>query len=169
MTVMDLINQLGQFNYLLLACLILLPILTFLYWRFISDFEGNEDPHRYVYATIVYLACIPGIFASVLTAYTLFFINGNLLEVNLIIYFLPILSMFATLAMVSKAANLERLPGFGRLRGLMTLLALTFLIAFFMIRFRIWLAFGGSFLVLALMMVALFLGLRWSAARIFRR
>ena len=169
MTVVDLIQQLTHFNTALLIFLVALPIGVFIYWKSIGPYAGNDEPHQYVFATAVFLACIPGIFASVLTGYTLFFIHGNLLEVNLVIYLLPILSMIATLMITSRATNIERLPGFYRLRGLMSLLALTFILALLLIRFRVWLAFGGSFLSLALIMLGLFFGLRWSANRIFTR
>jgi len=56
----------------------------------------------------VYLVCIPGLLASVLTSYSLFFRHADLLNVNLAVYFLPIISMIVTLILIHKTVNFEK-------------------------------------------------------------
>ena len=56
-----------------------------------------------------------GLFAAVITAYGLFFTRTNLLEVNLLVYALPIVSMAFTLLAVRRNVEFESIPGFDRL------------------------------------------------------
>ncbi len=167
MSIAELIARLGHHSTGLVIFLTCLPVMTYLYGKLISPVQALQRPHRYIYAGLIYLACVPGIFAAVLTAYSLFFIRANLLEVNFAIYFLPILSMGITVALIKNRVDLDELPGFDRLKGLMVLLTFTFIIVLFLIRFRIWLVFGGSLTALLVLGVAVFLLLRWSAARLF--
>jgi len=51
--------------------------------------EGAGAPYKYAYSVLVYLSCLPGVFAGVLTAYALFFTKENLLDVSLLVNILP--------------------------------------------------------------------------------
>ncbi|MEZ4765253.1 MAG: hypothetical protein R3C26_19345 [Calditrichia bacterium] len=103
-----------------------------------------------------------------LTAYSLFFLRSNLLEVNALIYFLPIISMIVTLALMRRNVNFDYLPGFDRLRGLMLLLAVTFIVSFLLMQLRIWLFFGGSIGSLLIGMILIFLLLRYGSRLLLR-
>jgi hypothetical protein len=122
---------------------------------------------RYFYSVIVYVTCIPGILAVVLTAYALFFTRENLLDVNLIVYFAPIVSMAVTLAIVSRYTDYDDIPGFDRLSGLMVILAATFVIILFIQKTRIWIFFGASLFWLLILGVALFFILKAGSRRLF--
>lgn len=50
---------------------------------------GGIAPWKYAYAVLVYAACVPGVLAALLTAYTILFLRGNLLEVNILRLFCP--------------------------------------------------------------------------------
>lgn len=167
MSIAELIARLGQYSTGLMIFLTALPVIAYFYGKFISPVQALQRPHRYIYAFLIYLACVPGIFSAVITAYSLFFINANLLEVNFAIYFLPILSMGITVALIKNRVDLDGLPGFDRLKGLIVLLTLTFIILLFLIRFRVWLVFGGSLMALWVLGAGVFLLLRWSAGRLF--
>ncbi len=131
--------------------------------------RGGSAPWKYLYALLVYLVCVPGMFAAVLTGYMLFFTRENLLDVNFLIYFLPIISMVVTLLLMRRQVNFGEVPGFDRLAGLMTMIGAAFVIVFALSRTRLWLVFGGSigaFLALAAFAFGL---LKWGADALFRR
>lgn len=105
---------------------------------------GALAPWRYVYSALVYAACIPGTFALVLTGYALLFTHENLLDVNVLVYVLPIVSMALTLMVIGRRVSFLALPGFGRLSGLMGMLAIGFVFALAAERTHVLLMFGGS-------------------------
>lgn len=107
--------------------------------------------------------------AAVLTAYALFFGQQNLLDVNLTVYGLPLLTMGLTLLLISRAVSFAEIPGFDRLTGLMVLIAISFALTLALARTRIWLFFGGSITKLVLLVGGLFALLKWGAYMAFRR
>jgi hypothetical protein len=130
--------------------------------------DGGRSPWRYFYALLVYLACIPGIFASVLTGYALFFHNENLLDVNILVYLLPIATMTATLYLIRNNVEFDRIPGFDRLSGLMIMIAVSFAMALALQKTRIWIFFGSSIVTLFALALGLFALLKWGAHMFFR-
>ncbi len=169
MTLEEMILYLGQYNRYLLIYLAALPVSAFLYSRIHTKGRGESAPHRYVYAVLIYLAAVPGIMGCVLTGYSLFFVSTNLLQVrNPVLYFVPIISMVVTLILISKRVDLNQVPGFDRLYGLLVLLGVTFILALIIMKTRIWLVFGGSIAVLIAVVTFLFLLLKWGAGALFR-
>ena len=81
----------------------------------------------------------------------------------------PILSMVATLMLAARAVNLDEVPGFDRLWGLMVLLGVSFGIALAITKTRLWILFGGSILTLFLIAAFAFALLKWGAHLLFRR
>jgi hypothetical protein len=155
MTLQELINRIGLTDIrIILAVFMTPPVLAVLLRLFHPGGRGAFAPWNYLYSFLVYLTCVPGICAAVLTAYSLFFIRKNLLEVNFVVYFLPIISMILTLAMVRKQVAWEHLPGVDRLYGLMIILVISFSAALFIEKMRVWVVFGGT--IGTLIMVALF-------------
>jgi hypothetical protein len=131
--------------------------------------RGGDAPWKYFYAVLVYLACVPGIFAGVLTGYTLWFTNENLLDVSFLVYILPIVSMVVTLILIGRNVGFDRVPGFDRLSGLMVMIACSFAIALFIQKTRIWLVFGGSIGTLFLLAIGIFALMKWGTYMLFRR
>ena len=125
---------------------------------------ADRGPWKYLYSGLVYLCCVPGMFAAAITVYSLFLLRANLLRVNVLVYFLPVASMIATLVVIGRAIRFEKIPGSGRLSGLMILLGISFLIVFLLDRFRVVAFFGGTIQWLTGAALALFgllkLGLR---------
>ncbi len=76
---------------------------------------GSRSPWKFIYAFLVYCICIPGIFATVVTTYSFFFHKQNLLDLNMLITFAPILSMAITLGIIRHNADFSQLPGGDRL------------------------------------------------------
>jgi ABC-type transport system involved in cytochrome c biogenesis permease subunit len=111
---------------LLVGLFVGLPVIAWLVGLMHPRGRGGGSPWKYVYSVLVYVACISGIFAATITAYTLFFSRGDLMEVNVLVYLLPVASMVATLVFVSKSVDFEEVPGFDRLSGLMVMIACSF-------------------------------------------
>jgi hypothetical protein len=168
MSITDLINLLSRYPMHMFAVFGFLPIFSLAYGKIHPRGSSIDFPHKYIYSILVYLSCVPGIFSSVILAYGLFFLRSNLLEANLIIYFLPIASMVLTIAIIRRNVELDYLPGSDRLVGLAALLALTFVFALLTMKTRIWILFGGSLTSLLVIMAFLFFLLKWSAHKLFR-
>ena len=149
--------------------LLALPVLALLVGLMHRRGAGNDSPWKYFYTTLVYGACIPGIFGAVVTLYMLLFVGQNLLDVSALVTLGPVASMGATLAIAGRNVDFGPLPGFGRLSGLMTVLGLTFAVVFALSRTRLWIVFGGSLLWLGIIGAFVFALLKWGGYMAFRR
>jgi hypothetical protein len=126
MTVEYLISRLSQHPLSLAWVLLAVPLLSGVANLAHGKGAGGTAPWKYLHAACIYAACIPGMFSVVLTVYALFFRNLDLLGVNVLVYFLPIASMAATLLSTRRAVqSFDEVPGFGRLSGLMIMLGLS--------------------------------------------
>ena len=169
MTTRDVIQWAGQHPVVLLLGFVAPPVLAWLAGQMHGKDQGKLAPWRYLYSVLVYLVCVPGMFAGVITAYTLFFSGENLLDANLLVYFLPIASMVATLVLIRKNVSFDDVPGFDRLSGLMVMVACSFVIALVIQKTRIFVFFGGSIEKLFLLAAAVFALLKWGTYMLFRR
>lgn len=128
---------------------------------------GDQSPWKYAYSVLVYWVCVPGLFAAMLTAYLLFFRNENLLKVNMLVYFLPVISMAAALLLIrSNVSSFAAIPGFGRLSGLMVMLGISFAIAFILHRLHFGILFFGDLGSLLVMAAVAFGLLKWGLTRL---
>ena len=169
MTTRDLIHHADQHPVALAVALAAPPVAAWVVGRLHNRGQGGTEPWNYFYAVLVYLACVPGIFAGVLTGYTLFFSRENLLDTNLLVYFLPIVSMILTLVLIRKNVAFDEVPGFDRLSGLMVMVGCSFAIALAIQKTKIWILFGGSIERLLLLAAGIFGLLKWGAYMLFRR
>jgi len=168
-TARNLIHQADQHPVALAAALAAPPLVALVVGRLHDHGRGGAGPWKYLYAVVVYLACVPGMFAGVLTAYTQFFSRENLLDTNLLVYFLPIVSMIITLVLIRKNVAFDEVPGFDRLSGLMVMVGCSFAIALAIQKTRIWIFFGGSIERLFILAAGIFGLLKWGAYMLFRR
>jgi hypothetical protein len=169
MTTRDLIHQADQHPVALAAALAAPPVVAWVVGRLHDRGRGGAGPWKYFYAVLVYVACVPGMFAGVLTAYTLFFSRENLLDTNPFVYFLPIMSMIVTLVLIRKNVAFDEVPGFDRLSGLMVMVGCSFAIALAIQKTKIWIFFGGSIERLFILAAGIFGLLKWGAYMLFRR
>ncbi|MEM7352705.1 MAG: hypothetical protein AAF657_18035, partial [Acidobacteriota bacterium] len=95
------------------------------------------------------------------------FSGANLLDLDLLVFFLPPLSMVATLALIGRRVDFEDVPGFDRLFGLMMMIGVSFLLALAVQKTRIWIFFGASITSLFVFAVIAFLILRWASRMAF--
>ena len=168
MTLRELIHTSGQHSVPVIAILAAVPVASFLVGVSHGSGEGRNSPWKFAYAGLVYLACIPGMFAAVLTAYTLFFGNESLLDANLLVYFLPIATMVITLLVIRRRVSFEDVPGFDRLTGLMILMGCSFAIALAIHKTRLLIGFFGSVGMLFVLAAGVFLLLKWGNDLLFR-
>lgn len=130
---------------------------------------GGRSPVKYGYSIAVYAACIPGMLALVVAGYMLFFTRQNLLDENVLVIAGPIASMVATLGIVGRQADFSELPGFGRLSGLMLMLAVTFASVVLVAKLNFVVLFHGSLWTLVALAVAIFIALKFGFHLAFRQ
>ena len=169
MTIRDLIHLSDQHSFMLTGAFIAPPVIAWLLGRLHERGKGGAAPWKYIYAALVYLVCVPGLFAAVITAYTLFFSHENLLDASLLVYFLPVVSLIVTLIFIRKNVSFDDVPGFDRLSGLMVMVGCSFVIALVIQKTRIWVFFGGSIEKLFLLAAGVFALLKWGTYMLFRR
>ncbi|MFC1857966.1 hypothetical protein ACFL9U_08040 [Thermodesulfobacteriota bacterium] len=168
MTLVEIIETLSDYSLYIAVFFIAVPLIVLGYGTILKPDQKIRSPFKYIYSFFIYLSSIPGIFALIITVYALFFLRANLLAVNFIIYFLPIISMIVTLIFVSKSVDLNFIPGFDRLFGLFTLIGVTFIITLVLMKLRVWVLFGGSIVTMFILFGFLFLLLKWAAYTMFR-
>ncbi len=169
MTPRELIDLAGAHPAVLTGVLLAVPLLAALVGRLHAPGAGGRGPWPWLYSLLVYAACLPGVGAAVVTGYTLFFTRENLLDKNLLVYVLPILSMIATLVLVRRSVGFDEVPGFDRLSGLMVAIAVAFGLVLALRRTFIGIIFVGSLARLALFVGALIALFQWGLRALFRR
>jgi hypothetical protein len=166
-TIQSLIRRLESVPPPVLTGIFAAPVLlVWLMGVFISQGRARKNPWRYLYSVFVYLVSAPGMLACVLIAYSLFFLRQNLLQVNVFVYFLPILSMIVTLALIARKVSWRYLPGVDRLYALMIALIITFGGILAIQKTRIFIGFFGSFKTLIVIAVIGFILLKWSLRKV---
>lgn len=142
MSVQQFINFLSQHSLYIIIYFVAVFILAF--GLSIHHKKSPTKLKSQLLSTLVFLVSIPGIMATIIIFYSLFFIRQNLLEVNMVLYFLPIIAMILTLFVIAKYTSLNSLPGFNRLSGLITLLILIGIVILLLYKLRFFIGFFGS-------------------------
>lgn len=112
--------------------------LTALLTGWLAKGEGEDSPWKYLYSAFLYLACVPGIFAISLQVYLFLFERRSVFDMNVLMEILPMISMFATILIVRKNVNIDRIPGFDKLSGLVMMIVAALSIMWFVDRTRIY-------------------------------
>lgn len=121
MTVQAFFDLLATHPSYLLAYFIGLPVLALIIW-WIAKGEAHKKPWPNIYCVLVYLACIPGIFALVLNVYSFLFDRRGVYDMDIYTQILPILSMIFTLWAIRKNISFDAIPGFDKLSTLLVLM-----------------------------------------------
>ncbi len=164
MTIQDLLDWFSQNENLILGYFIALLMLTIFIILIIN--HNNSKNLKYVISSLVYAVTIPGILSVMLTLYTIFMLQQNLLEVNIIAYFIPIVAMIVTLIIINKKISMSTIPGFDRLSGLMVMIGISFFIVFVLQKTHFGVLFIGGFSQLLIVFVVLLVILKIAWARI---
>jgi hypothetical protein len=167
LTIDDLIRTAGQHGWLLLAFFVTPPLLTACIGVVHRTPErGAGAPYRHLYCGIIYSVTFPGMMAAALTGYGMFFLRADLRSVPILLYFLPIVSMVSTWALMRRQVDLDSVPGFQRLSALMFGMALCFGLAFAVNRLFFGVLFLGSLWGLLIVAVAIFVVFRTTFRRV---
>ncbi len=165
MSVNELLILVSAYDY----CIVIIYGILFLAALIVSrmiKLNRMDNVASHILSVIVYLVSIPGMFALTLVFYTLFITHQNILDVNAVIYFLPIIAMGLVLYLIGRKTDLNRLPGFGRLSGLMLMLALVCIIVLILYRLRFLVGFFASIQSLVIIGIIMFFLFKWAAAKI---
>lgn len=165
MTVQDFLSTLEQYYGISLFYFGILPLISFVTGLFYRP-GFRISALDYLYSGLVYLSGIPGILSAVLTFYSMFIVRKNMLEVNIVLYFLPIISMGLVFYLISRKADFNRLPGFGRLSGFMILTGIVCISLLFLYRLRFVIGFFGSIESLLIAGILLFFVFKYAMGKL---
>lgn len=137
MTLRELFDYLSANPAVLMLYFLMVPFTAFLA-GILGKGEGHLSPWKYLYSALIYLVCVPGIFAAALAVYLfLFEKGGSIFNVNLLTQVLPIVSMVLTLGIIRRNAPFESIPGFSKLSSLMLMIASVFVLMYFLDRLHL--------------------------------
>ncbi len=167
MTLQELFDAIGNNPSYVIGFYLLIIISAFL-GGFMGKNEGHLSPWKYFYSALVYLVCIPGIFAISLNIYMFLFDRGKVLETDVLMQILPVLSMIVTLLIIKNNVALDQIPGFKNVSGLMIMIFAVFALMWGLDRTRIFVvAFVNiPFYFIALIFIGLLLAVRFGWSRL---
>ena len=121
MTLSQLFTFIAENPWPLSLYFILMPALAWIIGQ-ISNGSRDVKFWSYVYAVLIYAICIPGIFAVSLNIYLFLFERQSIWQANIILQFLPVISMALTLMLIKSRIPFSLIPGFGKISGFLTLI-----------------------------------------------
>ena len=165
MTLRQFLDYLNENPMFVIAYLVLIPFAAFLA-GVLGKGEGHMSPWKYLYSVIVYLVCIPGIFAITFNIYNFLFERGSIMNAQLNTQILPVFSMILTLFIIKRNVSLDYIPGFGKLSGLIMMIAAVICFMWFFDRVRLFVFSYMPIQQLLLIFIALIVLIRigWSRA-----
>lgn len=167
MTLAEFFTWTGAHPGLVLGYFIAIPLIALIAFVF-SRGEGHLSPWRYLFAILIYLVAIPGIFAVTLSIYLFLFERRSIMETNLFTQVLPVLSMLGTFLLVRRQVSLRHIPGMDRLSSLSGMLMLLMILMWIIDKTHIIAITRLPFLVVVLVLVAGFLLIRFGWKRLVR-
>ena len=129
--------------------------------------EGHLPPWNYLYSAMLYLVAVPATLSAGLLAYQWLFERGSILDVDLLLQGVPIISFFVTAYIIRRQVYLRGLPGFGRLGGLVLMIFATLVLLWIIDRTRIVLFSGFKIQYLLLCFLLLLVLVRYGWRKIF--
>lgn len=167
MTLGDFFQALSDNPSVVCFLFISVPLTAFLASIFGKN-EGAASPWKELYSVLVYLTCIPGIFAITLNVYFFLFERQRVNDVNLYTQILPIISMVLTLWLIRKNVKLEQVPGFGKLGGLIMILFALIVFMWILEKTHIFAITIIPFSYFAILFVVLLVGIRFGWKRVMK-
>ncbi|MEP6794344.1 MAG: hypothetical protein ABJB16_08465 [Saprospiraceae bacterium] len=151
----------------LLVYFVGVPLIALLAGVF-SGGEGHLSPWKYLYSTLIYLVSLPGIFAVTLSIYFFLFERRSILDMNLFTQVLPVISMAATVLIIRKQVNLDLIPGFDKLSGLILILAALICVMWIIDKTQIYSITFMPFYIVILILLAGFFVVRMGLRKLTR-
>lgn len=137
MTLQEFFDLLANNTLPVFTFIICVP-LTALFANYLSGKSAASTPWKYLYSGLIYLAAIPGIFVLTLLFYLFLFEKVKVLELDVVLHILPIITMIATLIIIRKKVNLDLIPGFDKLSGLLSMILVVLMLLWVLDRTRLW-------------------------------
>ena len=109
MTVQEFFNYVHDHPQLALYFYLGVPVLALII-SWVSEPRGYQEPWNYLYSVLVYAACIPGIFAVTLNIYFFFWERRSVMDSEILIQWMPIISMIATLIIIRRYVSFDAIP-----------------------------------------------------------
>jgi drug/metabolite transporter (DMT)-like permease len=101
MTLQQLFQRIGENPNFILFYFLIIPIAAVIA-GVLGKGEGHLSPWKYLYASLIFLVSIPGIFAVVLNAYLFLFQRGDIMQTDIYIQVLPIIVMVVTIFFIRR-------------------------------------------------------------------
>jgi hypothetical protein len=166
MTLQDLYHQFGNYSLYLAGYFAAVPLIAWML-GYLAYGSQRVTTWAWVFAVLVYLTCVPGVFAITLNVYLFLFERQSIWQVNLVMQFLPILSMVLTLVLIKKKIPFERIPGFDQIAGFLILITCLMGIMWVLDRLRLIAFTYIPFSYLVLGFIALLLLIRYAWSKLF--
>ena len=144
-----------------------LPVLAAII-GFIGGTKDNLSPWKYFYTAILYLVSVPGIFAVGLNIYLFLFERQPIMQTDLLLQVLPIISMIVTVLIIRNNVLLEYVPGFNKISGLWFILFTTMFLMWLMEKIHIVVFSFMPFQYLLGVFVLVFAGMYWGWLKLKR-
>ncbi len=167
MTVQELFSFVGQNPYYILYYFIALPIIAGIV-GLLGDDKCDRSPWKELYMIIIYAVMLPGMFALFFNLYLFLFDRRSILNFDIFLQILPIISMIITLLVIRRFVSFDAIPGFGKISGLIMVISAIILILYFVDRFRIIAITYMPFQYLILIVVALLLAINFGLKKVFK-
>jgi len=163
MTLNDLFELLSTHPGYTLGYLVFVPVMSGLL-GILADERASLNPWRYFYTILLYMICIPGMFVITLLAYTFLFEQTSIYGIDIITHVLPVISMIISIMVIRRQVELDSLPGFGKLTGLILMITVALIILWVLQKTRIilftYLPFQYVILILAGLLLLFRIGLK---------
>ena len=163
MTLGEFFEMIGRNPNIVLFYFLALPLTAFLA-GLLGKNEGHLSPWKYLYSTVVFLVCVPGIFAITLNIYLFLFERRSVMDANLYTQVLPVILMLFTLWIVSRNIEFDKIPGFNKISGLVLIIVSVLLIMWIMEKTHIiaitFMPFYYVFIIFAVLFLAIRFGMK---------
>lgn len=137
MTLRELFDYLSDHPAWVVGYFLLIPF-TALLAGWLGKGEGHQSPWKYLYSTLVFGVCVPGVFAAALAIYLFIFERGaSIYNANLLTQVLPVVSMILTLGIIRRNTPFEYIPGFGKISDLILMISSVFVLMYFVDRLHL--------------------------------
>lgn len=168
MTLQEIFDWVALNPWYFIAYLVLVPVIAFAVNAANGD-SSVKSPYGFLYTGLIYLSSIPGVFALTLCIYKFLFENGGFLSVNILVYFMPILSMLVTLSVIRQKVDLNLVPGFEKISGYLMMMFGLMAFMFFLDRTHIFAFVRLPFMGLVAIFIIALVGFQIGWSRIFAK
>ena len=167
MTLGEFFVKVGESPSIILFYFIAIPAIAFIMWMWTKD-EGHKAPWVYIYSLLIYLVCIPGIFAITLSAYLFLFERKSIFDTDVFLQILPLLSMVITLWLVKLNVEFKEIPGFGRISSLMLVITVVMSLLWILEKTHIFAITFVPFQYVIILMLGIFAAIFFGSKRVFK-